>query len=366
MSTFGVGIGHRKGGYGRHCDTAADALRRLPQPRSATPEVWAAGTQTLRASQSSSKQTRSMPQGFPADEPEAEVTQEPHVEEGPDDKLEDFEAEATLCKELRELLQTEEAELQEKRFTVQAAQRSLQNFLEIAKADKQELALLREEWADEQQQIAEWMQTMDEREKDLLEAEEKYQCQEEEVRQADGSCEQEMLHSPAQNIGSDKVASQTPSSELRTQLRAMEEQQALLMQRIGSLRKETKRYSEDRDKLSGRIDSVKLERRSLQAGIKAARHSYCESESRLQEINEVADADAPRIGKLELQVVQLRAEVEELSLKNSTAAQEPVDAVCRQLQEKVVQLRKDLGSRRAEVSLLNEELAKQRRNLPSS
>merc|ERR1712224_306265 len=123
---------------------------------------------------------------------------------------------------------------------------------------------------------------------------------------------------------------------------------------IGTLRKESKRYSEDQEKLNSRIDSVRSERRSLQAALKAARRCCSEAECRSQEMKEMLDADSGQVGKLESQVSQLRTEVEELSAKVLVPPPEPPDTVCRQLQEKVVQLRKDLDSRRVDISLLKE------------
>jgi len=293
--------------------------------------------------------------GFETDEPDCEAEVEPDVEERPGPKPQNFQADAAVHAELRRLLQAEEAELQEKRFMVQAARRSLQNFLGITRADQAELILLQSECADEQQQIAEWMQSMDEREKALLEEEKNYQGQQEEMRQMSSFREQETPPTPIQS-GDSKPTSQC--SEVKAQLRAMEEQQTLVMERIGTLRKESKRCSEDREKLNNRIDSIRSERRSLQAALKAARRCCSEAECRSQEMKDMLDTDAGQVGKLESQVSQLRTEVEELSAKVLAPPPEPVDAVCRQLQEKVVQLRKDLGSRRAEISMLKEELAK--------
>lgn len=355
MATFAAGTGSRHGRHDERCDTAADALRRLPRPRSATPEVWAAAAKTNRTAQSSSKQIQDLQRILDAGEPDCELEGEPDdiVETRPNHKAEDFRAEAALCAELRGLIQAEEAELQEKRFMVQAAQRSLQNFLGISNADHQELALLQEEWAEEQQMIAEWMHNMDDKAKALLEAAEHFKCQEEEMRQI-------MPQTPAPNVANSKAASQI-GSESKAQLNKMEEQQTLLVQRIATLRKESKQYSEDREKLTGKIESIRSERRSLQAGIKAARRSCVESECRELQMIEMADADVSQMGKLESQVSQLRAEVEDLSAKVSIPPPDPSDAVCKQLQEKVVQLRKDLGARRTEVSLLKEELAKQQK-----
>jgi len=357
-STFGGYLGPL--GRDAPCETAADALKRLPRPRSARPEVWASAvTDSTSRAQSATREAQRVAgkkcvksyedalawtSGEPRDEPEIEKEAQP-------------EAQASLVREanlLREKIKDVDCKLKERQFMVHAAQRSLQNDLLISNADCEELALLQIDWADEQQQIVTWMREMDEREMQIetLEAEAREEAMEREVecsatrRPAGGDSE-----GATENLQVDMPASQ---------FRCLEDRQARLMERIGSLRVEAKGLVEERAQLVKKAEGVRVEKRALQSALKVAKRDCLETDRRAQELEESSAKEAQRTRALERQVAQLNTETEALKVQAVAArcsggAGAEVTST-RRLQERIVQLRTELRCRREEVACLREEL----------